>query len=83
MFKINGKYLITLTGLLVLMILILPLEAYAQCPMCRIAAESNLKDGGTAGRGLNTGILYMLAAPYLLVGTIGYIWWKNHKKMKK
>lgn len=49
----------------------------AQCPMCKATAESNMKHGGTAGRGLNTGILYMLLAPYLLVGTIGYIWWRN------
>ncbi len=50
----------------------------AQCPMCRMTAESNLKAGGTAGRGLNRGILYMLAMPYLLVGTLGYIWWRNN-----
>lgn len=55
-------------------------DLIAQCPMCRIAAESNLKDGGTAGAGLNAGILYMLAAPYLVVGTIGFIWWKNNRK---
>lgn len=52
----------------------------AQCPMCRITAESNMKNGGTAGNGLNTGILYMLAAPYLLVGGIAFIWWKNRRK---
>ena len=51
----------------------------AQCPMCRMSAESNLKDGGTAGKGLNAGILYMLSMPYLLVGVLGYIWWKNRK----
>jgi hypothetical protein len=53
----------------------------AQCPMCKISAESNLKSGGSAGRGLNTGIIYMLATPYLLVGVIGYIWWRNRKKV--
>ena len=52
----------------------------AQCPMCRISAEKNLKDGGTAGKGLNKGILYMLATPYVLVGTIGFIWWRNRKR---
>lgn len=52
----------------------------AQCPMCRIAAESNLKNGGTMGRGLNTGILYMLATPYLIVGTIAFLWWRNRRK---
>ena len=54
--------------------------ASAQCPMCKISAESNLKNGGTTGKGLNAGILYMLALPYSLVGTIGYIWWRNNRR---
>jgi hypothetical protein len=55
-------------------------QAQAQCPMCRMSVESNLKNGGSAGKGLNNGILYMLSLPYVLVGTIGYVWWKNRKK---
>jgi hypothetical protein len=47
--------------------------ASAQCPMCRMSAESNLENGGDEGRGLNTGILYMLAMPYLLVGLVSAI----------
>ncbi|MBL7784568.1 MAG: hypothetical protein JNM36_01545 [Chitinophagales bacterium] len=54
--------------------------AVAQCPMCKAAAESNLKDGGTAALGLNTGILYLFFTPYLIVAIIGYIWWRNNKK---
>ncbi len=52
----------------------------AQCPMCRMSAESNLKNGGTDGKGLNAGILYMLATPYLLVGAIGLYWYRNRRK---
>jgi len=52
----------------------------AQCPMCRMSAENNLKDGGTAGKGLNAGILYMLSTPYLIVGVLGVIWWRNNRK---
>lgn len=52
----------------------------AQCPMCKIAAQSNMKNGGTAGKGLNRGILYMLATPYLIVGTVAFFWWRNRKK---
>ena len=52
----------------------------AQCPMCRIAAESNLKNGGTEGKGLNAGILFMLAMPYLIIGGIGLVWYKNRTK---
>jgi len=55
----------------------------AQCPMCRMAAETNLQNGGTEGRGLNTGILYMLSLPYLLIGTIGFIWWRNKRKVEE
>ena len=55
----------------------------AQCPMCKMSAESNLKNGGTAGKGLNAGILYMLALPYTLVGVIGFIWWKNNKRTRE
>lgn len=55
-------------------------DTQAQCPMCKLSAEQNLKDGGTAGKGLNTGILYMFSAPYLLVGGIAYFWWVNRKK---
>lgn len=56
-------------------------ELLAQCPMCRATAESNLANGGTEGRGLNNGILYMLGMPYLLIGTIAFLWWKNRKKV--
>ena len=55
-------------------------DVAAQCPMCKMSAESNLKNGGTAGKGLNAGILYMLSLPYTLVGVIGYIWWKNNRR---
>lgn len=58
-------------------------DMLAQCPMCKMAAESNMKGGGTAGRGLNFGILYMLSLPYLLVGTLGYIWKRNSKNIDK
>ena len=66
--------------LLVLFILVfIDSDLVAQCPMCKLSAESNLRDGGTQGKGLNTGILYMFAMPYLIVGTLGYLWYKNRK----
>lgn len=55
-------------------------EVQAQCPMCKMSAESNLKNGGTAGKGLNNGILFMLSTPYILVGLVGYFWWRNRRK---
>ncbi len=72
--------LVLVLGIVMLMPVI-DSEAIAQCPMCRMSAESNLKDGGSAGKGLNKGILYMLTMPYLLVGGIGFLWWKNRRRL--
>ena len=67
--------------LLILLLLVLGSpELLAQCPMCRATAESNLANGGTEGQGLNQGILYLLGMPYVLVGAIAFIWWRNRKK---
>ena len=63
--------------------MILSGDAVAQCPMCKMSAESNLKNGGSAGKGLNADILYMLALPYSLVGVIGFIWWKNNRRHRE
>ncbi len=51
----------------------------AQCPMCRMSLESNLKNGGTAGSGINAGILFLLMTPYLLVGGIAFVWYRNKR----
>ena len=55
----------------------------AQCPMCKISAETNLENGGTAGKGLNKGILYLFATPYLIIGGIGYMWYRNRKRQRE
>jgi hypothetical protein len=79
----NRSYLKIIFTVLVLCLLgAYASELYAQCPMCKIAAESNLKNGGSAGKGLNIGILYMLATPYLIIGGIAYVWWRNRRKEK-
>jgi hypothetical protein len=64
----------------IVMFLISISNAVAQCPMCKMSAESNLKNGGTFGNGLNAGILYMLCVPYILVAGIGFWWYRNRNK---
>jgi hypothetical protein len=47
------------------------IDAEAQCAMCKAAAESNLEnDPKSIARGLNKGILFLMAAPYVIVGFI-------------
>ena len=74
------KYQKTIFQFLLIVTLLLAVQTLeAQCPMCRISLESNMKNGGTAGAGINKGILYLLVLPYLMVGGLAYIWWKNRK----
>ncbi|MEP7195364.1 MAG: hypothetical protein ABI851_02520 [Saprospiraceae bacterium] len=68
--------------LLFILVFILNADLFAQCPMCKMSAESNMQNGGMAGRGLNAGILYLLALPYLIGGTMVYLYRKSQKKQK-
>lgn len=77
------KYKFLVLSLLLMAFYLLPLDSFAQCAMCKGAAEANLKMGGGDPVGLNRGILYMLSVPYLLVGGIGYWWWRNRKQERE
>ena len=57
------------------------LETNAQCAMCRAVLES--EEGQSTAEGVNDGIVYLMAIPYLLVGTIGYIVYLKFFKTKK
>lgn len=58
-------------------------DLFAQCAMCRASVESNISTGkGTIGSGLNTGILYLMALPYLALGAVAYAWFVQYKKNK-
>jgi len=49
---------------------------FAQCSICSKTASQL---GEEAGRGLNGGILYLAAAPFLILSYIGYKWWRNNQ----
>ena len=55
-------------------------DTYAQCPMCRTAVESGMDKEHGKGKGLNSGILYLLATPYIAVGVVGGIWYRRNKR---
>ncbi|RZM24813.1 MAG: hypothetical protein EOO88_21530 [Pedobacter sp.] len=54
--------------------------ADAQCAMCSVNAEQSVKNGNTQGKGLNSGILYLLAIPYLLITGVGVLWYLKYRK---
>ena len=51
----------------------------AQCAMCKAVVESG---NVSEAEGLNSGILYLMAFPYLLVGALLYFIIKNNTKGK-
>lgn len=51
-----------------LFLVLFAVDTEAQCAMCKAAAESNLEnDPKSIARGLNKGILFLMAAPYVIV----------------
>jgi hypothetical protein len=55
-------------------------DALAQCAMCRSSLENNFSNGDPGiAAGINIGILYLLALPYLAVIVIGVLWYKSSK----
>ncbi|MCR5888979.1 hypothetical protein LRS06_14625 [Hymenobacter sp. J193] len=60
-----------------------PMAAQAQCTMCKTQVEASRSDkDGYDTSGLNKGILYLMTIPYLLIGTVGFWWYRNNKKKK-
>lgn len=57
-------------------------EVQAQCVMCRSSVESNRADEKLTkfGNGLNKGILYLMAIPYVLAGTVGFFWYRSSRQ---
>ena len=46
------------------------LEGNAQCAMCRASLQNEANK--VAAEGVNDGIVYLMAIPYILVGILGY-----------
>jgi hypothetical protein len=55
----------------------------AQCAMCKAAVEADLKGGGSAGAGLNEGILYLMAMPYIAIFLFGILYYFQKRKKQK
>ncbi|MBD0778284.1 hypothetical protein HPE56_10805 [Maribacter sp. ANRC-HE7] len=63
--------------LLILVFLMVPQNSEAQCAMCRAVLES--EGNMSAAEGINNGIVYLMAIPYILVAGVFYF---VYRKMK-
>ncbi len=56
------------------------LETNAQCAMCRAVLES--EDGLVTAEGVNDGIVYLMAIPYIMVGGIAFFIYRKFSSTK-
>jgi len=70
----KARNIIICLSLLVVCMLLLQF-AEAQCSICTRTAQQL---GEKPARGLNAGIMYLAAAPLIIVGVIAYKWWKRN-----
>lgn len=65
----------------VILVLLIVSTADAQCSMCRAVLESDTDQ--SAAKGINNGIVYLMAFPYLLVGGVFYAVYRNRRQKRK
>lgn len=63
---------------IILFVVVSSVSAFSQCAMCKAVVES---DAGMS-KGINDGILYLMAVPYILLVVIGYFVYKHYKKTR-
>ncbi len=55
-------------------------KVIAQCSVC---TKTVAQMGEKPAQGLNQGILYLMFAPFAIVGVVGYKWWKSNKQSEE
>ena len=63
-------------------VVICNINSFAQCAMCRTSVESDLKSGGSIGTNLNTGIIYLMLIPYIVLMTGAYFFFRKQINAK-
>jgi len=80
----NKKVGPAVIGLFILgMLMFSHLDVEAQCAMCSLTAENATQNGNVQGKGLNNGILFLLAIPYLAALGIGILWYTRFRRKKQ
>lgn len=54
----------------ILVLVLFPTISEAQCSMCKAAVQSSMDQENSLAKGINKGILYLMAVPYLLLAFI-------------
>lgn len=68
----------TFALLLGVLLTLAPLAGRAQCVMCKSQVEAARQESDAHDvSGLNKGIVYIMTVPYILMGAVGYFWYRR------
>ena len=65
--------------IIVIAFLFIANSTFSQCAMCKAVVESG---DAEIAESVNSGIIYLMAFPYILVGIGIYVLYRNYKKLK-
>lgn len=74
--KMLRKTGLVLSLMLLVLFVLAPGEGWAQCAMCKVSAESS---DSKLIAGLNSGILYLMGIPYILLVGVGVVLFRRAK----
>jgi hypothetical protein len=75
---VNRKIVVLSLAVIAVLVLV-QVPAYAQCSMCVTALENSPEGKGMAAS-FNRGILFLLAAPYAILGTAGVLVFRAYRR---
>lgn len=75
------RRIIVLSLAVIVLFALAQIPAHAQCAMCVTALENSPEGKGMAGS-FNRGILFLLATPYAIFGTVGVVVFRANRKKK-
>jgi hypothetical protein len=61
--------------IILLLAALLPEQLDAQCAMCKATNESAMDED--SGFGINEGIIYLMGIPYILLGILGFMFFRK------
>lgn len=79
--KVNSNNRLQVSVLFLVFTCFFLLEAKAQCAMCRASLQNEANQ--TTAEGINNGIVYLMAIPYVLVAATAYAVYKIRMTKKK
>ncbi len=68
--------------IVLVLFLLLMAGPFVQGQGCSVCTQAAAGMGDKSAKGLNGGIIYLAFLPLIIMGTVGFLWWKNSSSTK-